>query len=113
VRSVSPYMDVETCREMSQHPFCAPGSTEGLVSGALSKFKGRLLSEDDSTVLERVFQIMGKSNESVKIYDLSRMIDSLRAMRHGIRRTPVAVINGEKYEGLDQILRAMSVEPHT
>jgi hypothetical protein len=74
VHSVSPYMDVETCR---------------------------------------VFQIMGKLNESVKIYDLSRMTDSLRAMRHGIRRTPVAVINGEKYEGLNGILRAIAVEPHT
>lgn len=108
VRSFSPYMDVETCREMSQHPFCAPGSTEGLISGALSKFKGRVFPEADSTVLEHVLQLMGKTNESVEIYDLSRVTDSLKAIRRGIRRSPVAIINKEKYESLEEILRALS-----
>jgi hypothetical protein len=101
-------MDVETCKEMSQHPYCAPGSTEGLISGALSKFKGRVFLEDDATVLEHVLQFMGKTNESVKIYDLSRVTDSLRAIRHGIRSTPVAIINKEKYESLEEIVRALS-----
>jgi hypothetical protein len=101
-------MDVETCKEMSQHPYCAPGSTEGLISGALSKFKGRVFLEDDSRVLEHMVQVMGKANESVKIYDLSRMTDGLRAIRHGIRSTPVVIINGEKYENLEEILRVLS-----
>ncbi len=108
VRSFAPYMDVETCKDMSQHPFCAPESAEGLISGALSKFKGRVFPEADSTILEHVLQLMGKTNESVKIYDLSRVTDSLRAIRRGIRSTPVAIINKEKYESLEEILRAIS-----
>jgi hypothetical protein len=101
-------MDVETCKEMSQHPYCAPGSTEGLISGSLSKFKGRVFLEADSRVLECVVQVMGKTKESVKIYDLSRMTDGLKAMRHGIRSTPVVMINGKKYENPEEILRALS-----
>jgi len=108
VRSVSPYMDVETCKEMSQHPYCAPGSNEALISGSLSKFKGRVFLEADSKVLEYAVQVMGKTKESVKIYDLSRMIDGLKAMRHGIRSTPVLVMNGKKYESLEEILQVLS-----
>jgi hypothetical protein len=101
-------MDVETCRDMVQHPFCSPGTTESLVSGALSKFKGRLLSEEDSTILERVLQILKETNESINIYDVSKMADKFRAMKRGIRNTPVVIINGEKYEGSEAILKALS-----
>lgn len=101
-------MDVETCKDMSQHPFCAPGSTEGLISGALSKFKGRVFPEDDSTILEHVIQAFGKTNEFIRIYDLSRITDSLRAIRRGIRSTPTVIVNGEKYQTVEEILRALS-----
>jgi hypothetical protein len=101
-------MDVETIKEMSQHPYCAPGSTEGLISGTLSKFKDRMLPQADSVVLQCVFEKIGERNDALKIYDLSRMGDSLRALRHGIRSTPVVVIDGKKYQGLEVILRVLS-----
>jgi len=101
-------MDVETIKEMSQHPYCAPGSTERLISGTLSKFKGRVLPEADSAVLQSVLEIIGERNDAVKIYDLSRMVDGLRALRHGVRSTPVVVIDGEKYQGLEVILKVLS-----
>jgi len=42
------------------------------------------------------------------VYDVSRMTDKLRAIKRGIRKTPAAIINGEKYEGLEEILQAIS-----
>ncbi|MGD0496510.1 MAG: hypothetical protein ABSB28_10835 [Candidatus Bathyarchaeia archaeon] len=110
VRSFSPYMDVETARDMAPHSYCSPGTTEGLVSGVLSKFKGRLLSEEDSTALERVLQILKENQESVRVYDVSRMADKLRALKRGIRKTPAVIINGEKYEGLEAISKALSTK---
>ena len=108
VRSFSSYMDVDTYREMSMHPYCAPGTNEGLIGQAVSKFKGRLLSSEDSTVVEHALQIIGKTGEPIKIYDVSKVVDGLKALRHGIRKTPVALIGGEKYEGLDEILKVLS-----
>ena len=110
VHSFSPYMDVETARDMAPHSYCAPGTTEGLVSGVLSKFKGRLLSEEDSTALERVRQILKENQEYVRVYDVSRTADKLRALKHRIRKTPAVIINGEKYEGLEAISKALSTK---
>jgi hypothetical protein len=102
-------MDVETCRDMAPHSYCASGTTEELVSFA-SKLKGRLLSQEDSMVLERVSQISNVAKESIKIYDLSRMTDYFRAMKRGIGKTPTILINGEKFVGLGPVLQALSTE---
>ena len=110
MRSFSPYMDVETARDMAPHSYCASGTTEGLVSGVLSKFKGRLLSEEDSTALERVLQILKENQEYVRVYDVSRTTDKLRALKHGIRKTPAVIINGYKYEGLEPISKALQTK---
>jgi hypothetical protein len=110
LRSLSTYMDVETCRDMAPHSYCAPGTTEGLVSQAASKLKGRLLSQQDSTVLEQAVQISRAAEEPIKIYDLSRMTDYLRAMKRGIGKTPAVMVNGEKFEGLEAVLHALSAE---
>jgi len=101
-------MDVELYREMSQHSFCAPGLADALVSGVASKLKGRILPQEDLTALEQVSQIAKKTNEKIKVYDVSRLTDKLKAMKRGIRKTPAVMINGEKYEGLEEILQANS-----
>jgi hypothetical protein len=108
VRSFYTYMDVETCRDMVQHPMCAPETTEGLVREDLSNFKGRLLPREDSAVLERVLEITGKRRGSVKIYDLSRIAANVRALRRGIFKRPVVMIDGERYDGFENISRAIS-----
>lgn len=110
VRSFSPYMDVETARDMAPHSYCAPGTTEGLVSEVLSKFKGRLLSEEDSTALTRVLQIFKENQEPVRVYDVSRITDKLRLLKYGIRKTPAVIIDGEKYEGLEAISNKLSTK---
>jgi hypothetical protein len=103
-------MDVETARDMAPHSYCAPGTTEGLVSGVLSKFKGRILPEEDSTALERVLHILKEDQKSVRVYDVSRTADKLREMKHGIRKTPAVIIDGEKHEGLEAISKALSTK---
>jgi hypothetical protein len=65
VRSFSRYMNVETARDMMPHSYCAPGTTDGLISGVLSKIKGRLLSDEDSTALEHMLQMFEENQECV------------------------------------------------
>jgi len=108
VRSFSTYMDVETCRDMVQHPMCAPEATEGLVHEALLNFKGRLFSQEDFLALERVLDIADKTGKSVKMYDVSRVTDNFKALRHGIFKTPTLIMNGKRYDGLKDILCAIS-----
>lgn len=108
VRSFSMYVDVELYREMSQHPFCAPHVHEELMKQALSRFKGRILPQEDLTVLEHAFGTTNKTNEPIKVYDISSITGKLSAMKRGIRKTPAAIINGEKFEGLEQISKAIS-----
>jgi len=110
VRSFSTYMDVETCRDMVQHPMCAPEATEGLVHEALLNFKGRLFSQEDFLALERVLDIADKTGKSVKMYDVSRVTDNFKALRHGIFKTPTLIMNGKRYDGLKDILCAISTD---
>jgi hypothetical protein len=107
VRSFSANMAVETCRDMVQHPFCAPETAGGLVREALSNFKGRFFSQEDSFVLERVLDIADKTKRSVKIYDLSKLADKFKAVRHGIFKTPVVMVDGVRYKSLEDSLSVM------
>jgi len=104
VRSSSVYVDVETVREMSQHTFCAPGLASALLKRVESKFKGRVLPQDDHVVLERMGELANKFHDDVRVYDVSRVLDKMRALKRGIPKTPTVVVQGKKYEGLDKIL---------
>ena len=107
VRSYSQYVDVSFYREMSQHPICAPDLATW-ASEAPSRFKGRLFSQQDLTALEQVSQVAKKTNEKIKVYDVSRLTDKVTAMKRRIRKTPTVIIDGEKHEGLEEIRRATS-----
>jgi len=107
VRSSSVYMDVETLREMSFHTYCAPGTGSALLQDAASKFKGRLLPPDDYTVLQRIGELAYELHEDVKVFDISRALDRVRALKHGIIKTPAVVVQGKKHEGLDSILQLL------
>jgi len=104
VRSSSVYMDVETIREMSQHTFCAPGVASGLLNSLASKFKGRLLPQDDYAVLQRISELALELRDEVKVYDVSSTLDKMKALKRGITKTPTVVVQGKKHEGLDKIL---------
>lgn len=104
VHSSSVYMDVDFAREMSIHAYCNPGTATRASELFSSMFKGRVLSEDDSAVLQRLAELIKLTNEEPKVYDVSRIKDKLKALSSGIRRTPAVVINGEKYEGTEKCL---------
>lgn len=101
--SVNAEIDVGTLREMSLHPYCAPGSWEGLYKAYGLKFKGRLLAPEDHTVLEKLEILANKFHDKIKIYDVSRALDKMKAIKQGIRKTPTVIIQGKKYEGLEKI----------
>lgn len=103
MRSFSVYVDVERYREMSSHSYCALGAWSGLLKGLESKFKGRVLPPEDSAVLEQLERFVEKFDDEVKVYDVSSVLDKIRAMRRGIRKTPTVIIQGKKYEGVEEI----------
>jgi len=107
VHSKSVYMDVDFAREMSTHALCDPDTATRASELFSSRLKGRILSEGDSAVLQRLSEAIKLTNEEPKIYDVSHMRDKLKALSSGIRRTPAVVINGEKYEGVEKCLDAL------
>jgi len=104
VRSSSVYVDVSTVRELSQHSLCAPGAASRLLQSMQSKFKDRVLPQDDYVVLERIGDLAYELHDEVKVYDVSRASDKIRALKRGITKTPTVLVQGKKYEGLDKIL---------
>lgn len=103
VCSHSMYVDVETLREMSTHSYCAPDAWPGLLKGLESKFKGRILPPEEFEVLERFKTLGEKCDDEVKVYDVSRATDRIKALSRGIRKTPALIIQGKKYEGIKEI----------
>ena len=101
--SVDANIDVGTLREMSQHTICAPGVWEGLYKAYGPKFKGRILLSEDQKVLGKLEILTNKFHEEVKIYDISRAFDKMKAVKQGIRKTPTVIVQGKKYEGLEKI----------
>ena len=89
-------------RHGSTSNVCAGNDRRTGPRGSL-QFKERLLPPEDSAVLEHVLDIAGKTRGSVKIYDLSKVADNVRALRRGIFRTPVVMIDGERYDGFENI----------
>jgi hypothetical protein len=96
-------VDVDTLREMSAHSFCYPGLGSALLKGLESKFKGRILSSEDSEVLEKIKTLGEKCDDKVKVYDISRATDRIKALSKGILKTPTLINQGKKYEGVKEI----------
>jgi hypothetical protein len=92
---------------MTYHTYCAPGVASALLNGLQSKFKGRVLPQDDYRVLERIGELAYELHDDVKVYDVSRGRDRMRALKHGILKTPAVVVQGKKHEGLDNILKLL------
>ncbi|MEM2118268.1 MAG: hypothetical protein QW386_04545 [Candidatus Bathyarchaeia archaeon] len=104
VRSHSSYPgDIGFAREMSTHIICLPETAARASELFSSKFKGRILSQEDSAALEQALLVANKTKEKIIVYDISRMTDKLKALKRGIRKTPVVIINGKKYERVEEI----------
>lgn len=107
VRSVSPSVDIDFYREMSQHTYCAPHMVDWGYRDFASKFKGRILPEEDRMVLEQVLLRVREKDDELLVYDVSRVTDRLKALKKGVKNTPTVIIEGEKYEKLEDILEAL------
>jgi uncharacterized protein YdeI (YjbR/CyaY-like superfamily) len=100
-------MDVDLAREMTCHVICDIDTATRASEIFSSKFKGRVLSDEDSAVLQKLVDIAKSTNDEIRVYDVSRMPDKLRALSRGIRKTPAVVVDGEKYAGMDKCLEAL------
>lgn len=74
-----------------------------MLKGLESKFKGRVLPPEDSAVLEQLETLVEKFDDEVKVYDVSSILDKIKAVMRGIRKTPTVIIQGKRYEGLEEI----------
>ena len=91
---------------MSQHVLCAPDLAEWAAK-IPSKFKGRILPEKDRTVLEHALRMVNKTDEKVLVFDVSRVTDRLKAIKRGVKRTPTIIVNGKKYDNVEEILHSL------
>jgi hypothetical protein len=108
VHSHDRYVDVDFYREMSHHIDC--GLARWASTDLSEQFKGRILSEKDLKVLKQAFEIAEKGDFKVKVYDVSRMTDRIKALRRGILKTPAAVVDGKRYEDLEEFSQTTTGE---
>ena len=109
VRSRSKAIDVGHYREMSYHWEC--GVAQWAYGELAAQFKGRILSEQDVKAMQQVFEMAKRESREVKVYDVSRVSDKIRALKQRVFKTPTVVMNGRRYEGLDEICKAVSTTP--
>jgi len=103
VHSYSPDVDIGFYREATQHTICAPDLARWATDAAFSRFKGRILPEEQLTALAKALEIAKKTGEKLKAHDVSHVADKVRALRCRIRKTPAILVNGKKYEGIEEI----------
>lgn len=109
MHSVSPYVDYELTREMTQHGFCDPdmATKAGELISKFNKVKGRMFPEEDWSVLQRLTELAEQTEGRVRLYDVSRIADRLKAVSRGVTKTPVIIVDGEKSEGAEKCLNAL------
>ena len=108
VRSCDKDIDVAHYREMSFHWQC--GLAQWAYGELAAQFKGRILAEDDLTTMQQIVELAEKRNHKLKVYDISRLGDRTRAMKRGVLKTPALIVDGQRYVGLEEILRAISIK---
>lgn len=109
VHSRSKDIDVGHYREMSYHWEC--GLAQWAYEELAGQFKGRILCEEDVGVLRQVLEMAKKEGREVKVYDTSRVGDRMKALRRGILKTPAAIMDGELYQGLNEISQVIAGKP--
>jgi len=107
IHSSSEYVDLGHYREMAVHPYCSPDMASVLEGELAALLKGRIISQEDLTVLRKVGEVSKSAREEIKVYDVSRAADKFKALAKGVRKTPTIVINGEKHEGMEKSLKAV------
>jgi len=103
VHSYSPDVDIGFYREATQHTICAPDLARWATDAAFSRFRGRILPGEHLTALAKALEIAKKTGDKLKAHDVSHAADSMRALRCRIRKTPAILVNGKKYEGIEEI----------
>jgi hypothetical protein len=67
------------------------------------QFKGRIFCEERVRVLRQVLEMAKKEGREVGVYYTSRVGNRMKALRLGILKTTVAIMNGESYQSLNEI----------
>lgn len=62
------------------------------------------------TTVQQIVELAEKGNHKLKVYDISRLGDRARAMKRGVLKTPALIVDGQRYVGLEEILRAISIK---
>jgi glutaredoxin len=52
-----------------------------------------------------------KEDREVKVHDISRVVERMKALKQGILKIPTIVVNGIKCQGLDEIAQADAFRP--
>jgi hypothetical protein len=86
---------------------CNVADKAGEVVSKFNKVKGRVFSEEDWSILQRLSEAESQTNNEVKVYDISHTGDRFKALTRGITKTPVVIINGERYKGAQKSLDAL------
>ena len=108
VHSYTQDIDIGFYREASTHVMCAPDLARWATNKAFSKFRGRIVPDDDVTALVQALQLAEKTNDKVKVYDVSRTVDKVKAVKHGILKTPAIIIAGKKCQGIKEIQKSLA-----
>jgi len=108
VHSYTQDIDIGFYREASTHIMCAPDLARWATNEAFSKFRGRIVPDDDVTALVQALQLAEKTNDKVRVYDASRTVDKVRAVKHGILKTPAMLVAGKKCEGIEEIQKHLA-----
>ena len=107
IRTGSPHVDVAHWREMTQHTYCSPELVSSAENQVAKLSKGRIISQEDMTVLRGIVDLARANPAEIQVYDISRIVHRLRAFTKGVKNTPAIIVDGVKFEGAKDILVAI------
>jgi hypothetical protein len=92
---------------MAVHTYCSPDVVSWAESDLASLLQGRIFPQNDLTILRKASQVTKRVKEELRVYDLSRAADRLKALKRRVRETPSVVIDGEKFDGFEKSAEAI------
>lgn len=98
IKSISLTQDYEALIYSRAHNACAPD----LLRQMDQNLNGRALTPDSAMLLEIVAKLPIEYSQQVSFYDVGRPLGRVKALFSGVKQTPVVIMNGERYIGLQK-----------
>ncbi len=89
---------------MSLHTFCDSETATRASEIYGSKLKGHVFPEEDRIALQKVMEYAQAHGASLQVFDVSSLTDRIRALRHGVFRTPTLIAHDKPFKGLARAL---------